>query len=248
MVQDTNGPRVRGALEVDDRQAQLRGEDLRLQGDHRCRCALWSESAAPMDGRVPDLWIELAQCLESRLPRPFPYGRSEQSPPLMARLNGHDPSSPVSGQAGISPLEPARLRVLHPQRCPRQFLQGVEGLLTSGAGCKGQGEVLLLLRYRHLRELQARGARRLLPLRRSEPGQEAEVRTRTRIAPQVPLDQAETLPGSFRHLGRVQLSVGELRDLAEVIQRQVAVLPARSLPAHQQTVRYFLDPVVVEAG
>jgi hypothetical protein len=122
MVQDTNGPRVRGALEVDERQAQLRGEDLRLQGDHWCRCALWTESATPMDGRVPDLWIELAQCLESRLPRPFLHGWSEQSPPLTARLNGHDPSSPVSGQAGISPLEPAWLRIFHPHRRPRQFL------------------------------------------------------------------------------------------------------------------------------
>src|SRR5262249_10308819 len=150
MVQDTNGRRVRGAHEVDDRQAELRGEDLCLQGDHWCRCALWTASAPHMAGRVPDLWIELAQCLERCLPRPFPYWRSEQSPRLRARLNGHDPSSPVRGQAGISPLELAWLRIFHPQRRPRQVLQGVEGLLKSGVGGKGQGEELLLLRQRHL--------------------------------------------------------------------------------------------------
>ena len=43
-------------------------------------------------------------------------------------------------------MELAWLRIFYPQRRPRQFLQGVKGLLKSGAGCKGQGEELLLLR------------------------------------------------------------------------------------------------------
>src|SRR5262249_1612415 len=108
-----------------------------------------------------------------------------------------------------------------------------------------------LLRQRHSGEGEARRSEHLLPLRRRERRQGAQVLAEEDgrlTTPQIPFRQTEILSGTLRHIARVQLRVREPCDLDEILQRQETMLSPGCDPAREQAVRDLLEAIVVETG